>query len=57
MRGHADTDQVIGFEHVERLLFGQWHVDSKSSLIAASGAVRRRDSLPDTAARLANRAD
>ncbi len=25
VRGHADTDQVIGFEHVERLLFGQCH--------------------------------
>jgi hypothetical protein len=57
VRGHADTDEVIGFEHVERLLFGQCHVGSKSSLIAAGAAVRRRDSLPDTAARLANRAD
>jgi hypothetical protein len=25
VRGHADTDQVIGFEHVERLLSGQCH--------------------------------
>jgi hypothetical protein len=25
MRGHADTDEVIGFEHVESLLFGEGH--------------------------------
>jgi len=55
MGGHADTDEVIGFEHVEGLSFGQCHVGSKGSLIAAGRAVRRRDSLPDTAARLANR--
>jgi hypothetical protein len=53
--GHADADEVIGFEHVEGLLFGQCHVGSKSSLIAAGRAVRRTDSLPDPAARLANR--
>ncbi len=29
MRGHADTNEVIGFEHVESLLFGQCHVGSK----------------------------
>jgi hypothetical protein len=26
VRGHADTDEVIGFEHVERLLFAEGHV-------------------------------
>ncbi len=25
MSGHPDTDKVIGFEHIESLLFGQWH--------------------------------
>ena len=35
--GHADTDEVVGFEHVEGLLFGQCHVDPKSSLFAPRG--------------------
>jgi hypothetical protein len=55
--GHADTDEVVGFEHVEGLLFGQCHVDPKSSLAAAGRAIGRTDSLPDTTARLANRVD
>ncbi len=25
MSGHTDTDQFVGFEHVQRLLFGQRH--------------------------------
>jgi len=28
VRFHADAEQVVGFEHVEGLLFGQSHSDS-----------------------------
>jgi hypothetical protein len=32
MGGHADTDEVVGFEHIEGLLFCDGHGDRLGSL-------------------------
>jgi hypothetical protein len=35
MRFHADADEVVGFEHVDRLLFAQAH--GFTSILAENG--------------------